>query len=80
MFVYFTPLIIRLLITAVMLAAKFFDDYFYNNEYFSKVGGISNMELNLLEIEFLNFINFSLYVDPILFFRYREQLLKQASL
>ena len=69
----------RLLITGIMLGAKFFDDYFYNNEYYAKIGGISNVEMNLLEIEFLNLINFSLYVDPILFFRYRQQLLKQAN-
>ena len=69
----------RLLITGIMLAAKFFDDQFYNNEYFAKVGGISNIEMNLLEIEFLNLINFTLYVDPNIFFKYRQQLLAQAK-
>ena len=50
--------IFRLLITAVMTAAKFFDDRYYNNEYYSKIGGISNEEINTLETEFLIFINF----------------------
>ncbi len=68
-----------LLITAVMLAAKFFDDRFYNNEYYSKVGGISNKEINILEIEFLNYINFNLYVDPVIFFKYRQRLLSQGK-
>jgi Cyclin. len=62
-----------------MIAAKFFDDHFYNNEYYAKVGGISNKEINSLEIEFLNYVNFSLYVDPILFFKYRQRLLSQIK-
>jgi Cyclin. len=62
-----------------MLAAKFFDDHYYNNEYYAKVGGISNKEINILEVEFLNYINFNLYVDPILFLRYRQRLLSQIK-
>ncbi len=54
-----------------MLAAKFFDDRYYNNEYYSKVGGISNSEMNLLEREFLHYISFRLYISPVLFFKYR---------
>lgn len=61
-----------------MLAAKFYDDQYYNNEYYSRVGGITKKEINELEIEFLNYINFNLYVDPILFFRYREKILSQV--
>ena len=68
-----------MLITGVMVAAKFFDDVYYNNEYFAKVGGISNKELNALEIEFLNYLNFNLFVDPVLFFKYRVRLLSQVS-
>lgn len=29
----------RIIITAVMLAAKFFDDQYYNNAYYAKVRG-----------------------------------------
>ena len=43
----------RILITAVMLAAKFFDDQYYNNAYYAKVGGVPREEMNALEIEFL---------------------------
>ena len=32
----------RLLITAIMLASKFFDDVYYNNAYYARVGGISS--------------------------------------
>jgi len=59
-----------------MLATKFFDDRYYNNEYYAKVGGITNAEVNLLERDFLQLINFRLYIAPLLFFRYRERLLE----
>jgi hypothetical protein len=36
-----------------MMAAKYYDDRYYNNEYYAKVGGISNNEINSLEREFL---------------------------
>jgi len=59
-----------------MLATKFFDDRYYNNEYYAKVGGITNAEVNLLERDFLQLINFRLYISPLLFFRYRERLME----
>jgi len=59
-----------------MLATKFFDDRYYNNEYYAKVGGITNQEINLLERDFLQLLNFRLHITPLLFFRYREKLLE----
>jgi len=39
-------------VTGIMLSAKFYDDHYYNNEHWAKVGGISNKEINFLEFEF----------------------------
>merc|ERR1719502_1709704 len=36
----------RILITSVMLAAKFFDDHYFNNAYYAKVGGVPCNEMN----------------------------------
>ena len=36
----------RVVITAVLLAAKFFDDAYYNNAYYAKVGGVLVSEMN----------------------------------
>lgn len=36
----------RLFLTALVLAAKFYDDRYYKNSYYSRVGGIPNVELN----------------------------------
>jgi hypothetical protein len=56
----------RLLITSVMVAAKFYDDIYYDNAYYAKVGGIPTAEMNSLELEFLFMINFTLNgLDPL---------------
>ncbi|ESW06395.1 hypothetical protein PHAVU_010G044800 [Phaseolus vulgaris] len=54
----------RLLITSVMVAAKFMDDMYYNNAYYAKVGGISKIEMNFLELDFLFGLGFQLNVSP----------------
>ncbi|BAF27243.1 cyclin-P4-1 [Oryza sativa Japonica Group] len=60
----------RLLITSVLTAVKFVDDICYNNAYFARVGGISLMEMNYLEVDFLFGIAFDLNVTPAAFASY----------
>lgn len=55
--------IYRLFLTSILLASKFIDDKFYSNEYYAKIGGITLEELNKLEIEFLQTINFECFVS-----------------
>lgn len=69
----------RLLITSIMLASKFFDDVYYNNAYYARVGGISNIEVNSLEMEMLRMISFSLFVQPEQYERYRCSLYSHMS-
>jgi hypothetical protein len=64
----------RVVITAILLAAKFFDDAYYNNAYYSKVGGVLVSEMNGLEVDFLFRINFSLHVTPEVFEKYKAEL------
>ena len=68
----------RVVITGILLAAKFFDDAYYNNAYYAKVGGVLVSEMNGLEVDFLFRINFSLHVAPDVFSKYRLQLLSQS--
>ncbi|KAK3152043.1 hypothetical protein QOZ80_2BG0153560 [Eleusine coracana subsp. coracana] len=60
----------RLLITSVMVAAKFMDDIHYNNAYFARVGGVEVAEMNGLELELLFALRFRLNVTPDTFARY----------
>jgi len=68
----------RVVITAVLVAAKFFDDAYYNNAYYAKVGGVHVSELNGLEVEFLFRISFSLHVASEIFIKYHSELLSHA--
>jgi len=68
----------RVVITAILLAAKFFDDAYYNNAYYAKVGGVLVSELNGLEVDFLFRINFSLHVQPDVFTKYKAELVAHS--
>ena len=48
-----------------MVAAKYADDFFYKNEYYAKVGGITKTEINALEVEILNNLNYHMHVDTV---------------
>ncbi|KAL6842214.1 hypothetical protein ACP4OV_027977 [Aristida adscensionis] len=64
----------RLLITSVVVAAKFTDDSFFNNAYYGKVGGISTREMNRLELDLLFCLDFRLKVNLETFRSYCLQL------
>ncbi|TMW64270.1 hypothetical protein Poli38472_012892 [Pythium oligandrum] len=64
----------RVVITSVVLAAKFFDDHYFNNAYYAKVGGVPCPEMNELEVEYLLLINFSLHVASDTYMRYYNEL------
>ncbi|KAF5731534.1 cyclin-P3-1 isoform X2 [Tripterygium wilfordii] len=69
----------RLLITSIMVAAKFTDDAFFNNAYYAKVGGVSTRELNRLEVKFLFSLDFRLQISVDTFRRYCYQMEKEAA-
>ena len=68
----------RLLITSIMLAAKYFDDQYFNNAFYARIGGLSPSEMNSLETEFLFLINFSLFVSTDTFKQYFLELCKHT--
>ncbi|KAL3849868.1 hypothetical protein ACJIZ3_011750 [Penstemon smallii] len=78
--IYLTSLNIhRLLITSVMVAAKFMDDAFFNNAYYARVGGVSTTELNKLETKFLFDLDFRLHVSIQTFRKYCSMLKKESN-
>ncbi|RHY31245.1 hypothetical protein DYB32_003654 [Aphanomyces invadans] len=64
----------RVIITSIVLAAKFFDDHYFNNAYYAKVGGVPCAEMNELEVEFLLLTNFTLHVSTDMYSRYYNEL------
>ncbi|RCK65097.1 PHO85 cyclin PHO80 [Candida viswanathii] len=47
----------RFLLVATMIAQKALEDFFYTNDHYAKVGGVSLQELNCLELDFLQRID-----------------------
>lgn len=70
----------RVIITSILVAAKFFDDQYYNNAYYARVGGVPCSELNSLETDFLFGVNFGLHVEADEYYKYRTQLANHTVL
>lgn len=69
----------RLILTGIMVAAKFVDDFYFSNNYWSKVGGIPNDELNGLEMELLFLLNFSLHTTRAEYDDYAAELARRQE-
>mmetsp|Transcript_10188 Transcript_10188/g.19296 ORF Transcript_10188/g.19296 Transcript_10188/m.19296 type:complete len:364 (-) Transcript_10188:81-1172(-) len=69
----------RLIFTALVISCKYWDDQYYTNKFYSKVGGVTLKELNSLECSFLFNIQFALDVKPQDFAQYREQLMSHQE-
>lgn len=54
----------RLTLATLTVAAKVHDDIRFPNSWYAKMGGVSNRELNVLEGEFLQLIQWRVYVSP----------------
>ena len=55
----------RILLISLVLAAKLYDDEYYENKYYAKIGGISNKDINKMELEFTEKIEFNLFVGEV---------------
>mmetsp|Transcript_24571 Transcript_24571/g.54725 ORF Transcript_24571/g.54725 Transcript_24571/m.54725 type:complete len:208 (+) Transcript_24571:114-737(+) len=69
----------RLLVTSAILAAKFFDDIYYSNAYYARVGGVRTREVNALEAQFLKLIDWRLHVTPNEYEQYRNHVYGAAQ-
>lgn len=64
----------KLLLSAIVVAAKYQDDDTYLNTYYAKIGGLTLAELNQLELEFLLMIEFEVYIDDEVYNQYNSKL------
>jgi hypothetical protein len=60
----------------VLLAIKYNEDDYFSNEYYAKVGGISLPEINMLEAEAFQMMNFSLFVEEDFYEKYYAYLMQ----
>ena len=64
----------KLILASFVTAIKFVSDEFYSLEFYSKLGGISQKEIILLEYEFIALLDFKLFVDEKLYEKYENNL------
>ena len=60
----------------MMETQKYFDDVNFTNKNYAKICGITTNELLELEIEFMNYIDFNLYIKDEEFLKYKKKLQK----
>ena len=65
----------RFLFVAILFSIKYNEDVVYTNDYYAKVAGISEKELNNLEYKFFELIRFKLYVSKEEFETYKKYLM-----
>jgi len=69
----------RLVLTAVMLASKFLDDYYNSNKHWAQIGGISVRELNALEADMLQNLGWDLAIQREEYDWFARELFERAE-
>ena len=64
----------RLMITAVVVATKYYDDFYFKNTFYAKLGGIQTQLLNEMEEQFLHMLNFNCFIPESTLNSYLERL------
>ena len=64
----------RIIFAALLLAIKYNEDRFFENEYYSKIAGIQNDELKNIEYNFFCIFDFNMYVSDEIFDKYNKYL------
>ena len=68
----------KIALTAIVLSIKYNEDLIYSQEEYANVGGVDTKELTALEAEFLNGLEFKLFINTTEFKMYRDLLYKNV--
>ena len=61
----------RILFSAILMSIKFNEDRYYDNKYYSKIAGVKVKELKQIEYNFLDLIDFKLFISEDEFLKYK---------
>ena len=64
----------RILFTAILLAIKYNEDEFFENNYYANIAGIKICELKVIEYNFFCICDFNLFVNVDIFVNYSRYL------
>ncbi len=60
----------RIILGCLILAIKYNEDVYYNNEYYAKIGGVPLDEINTLEYKSFELIEQNLFISDDIFEKY----------
>jgi len=69
----------KIILASMLIASKINEDKIHTNYYFCRVGGINLIEMNTLEIDILNLIQFNLFVDEDSYRQYDRHVLRNMK-
>ena len=64
----------RLILTAVLVTSKMFNDTYYTNQYVASVGGVTLQNINQLERFFMQMLDWNVFISEELFHFYDQSL------
>ena len=64
----------KIILASFIVTIKFHEDDYYSLTFYAKLGGVTIKEINNLEYEFLNLIDFNLFVSDELYDKYNNYL------
>ena len=64
----------RIVFAAILIAIKYNEDNFYDNKYYAEIAGVKLKELKLMEYQFVELIDFKMYVSDEIFNKYNSYL------
>ncbi len=62
----------RIMFIAILISIKYNEDNVFKNDYYAKIAGVNLNEINKMEFEFINLLNFNVYIDPDVFENYKK--------
>ena len=64
----------RILFAAVLMAIKYNEDNFYDNNFYAEIAGVKSKELKMIEYTFLDMVDFKMFIDDETFEKYKLYL------
>ena len=66
--------IYRILFTSILLSIKYNEDQYFDNKYYAEIAGVKLKELNILEYNFAQMMNYSFFVNDEIYKKYKLYL------
>ena len=64
----------RILFAAVLMAIKYNEDNYYDNNFYAEIAGVKSKELKMIEYTFLDMVDFKMFIDDETFEKYKLYL------